>query len=388
MEIAILLLALPNMLVSVAVSPIMNDLVLHFGKNGDFLAKFFLIIPSLVIVPFLLFSYAFVNYFSKKKLVMWGLIIYIVSGLGCLIFDNIYLMMMFRSLVGISAGLVIPYTSSLITDYYVGEKRYQLLSYAGLVSYVGGILILIFAGLLSKIDYKLVFLIYFVAAIPLFFVMKYLPDKSKKYSIVFRDVSTSFFSLYKFKIHIWRYCFYNFFITILGFVFFYNLAFLMNYKHVGGPLEISITQSFYMLGGILSNYFMYRIKLVIGSFLHVLQMFFVAQGFFLLLNSNLNVIMVYIAGFLIGVGYGSIFSSLNSAVANKIGTLRRVSAISMLTISTYLGQFVSPLFFDFVIYLFKLEYYGITILISGVFYSIFGFFLLIRWIKLYTKATR
>ena len=98
--------------------------------------------------------------------------------------------------------------------------------------------------------------------------------------------------------------------------------------------------------------------------------------------------MVYIAGFLIGVGYGSIFSSLNSAVANKIGTLRRVSAISMLTISTYLGQFVSPLFFDFVIYLFKLEYYGITILISGVFYSIFGFFLLIRWIKLYTKATR
>ena len=92
MEIAILLLALPNMLVSVAVSPIMNDLVLHFGKNGDFLAKFFLIIPSLVIVPFLLFSYAFVNYFSKKKLVMLGLIIYIVSGLGCLIFDNIYLM--------------------------------------------------------------------------------------------------------------------------------------------------------------------------------------------------------------------------------------------------------------------------------------------------------
>ena len=80
---------------------------------------------------------------------------------------NSYLFIFFRALSGIGIGLVLPYASALISEYYVGVERNKILGLSGVVLYIGGALSLVLLGFLASIHWRLGFLIFLLANIHL-----------------------------------------------------------------------------------------------------------------------------------------------------------------------------------------------------------------------------
>jgi MFS family permease len=171
----ILSIFLTPILIGSGLSPILPDVAKFVGEDGAFLSKLFLTLPSLAVIPFLFLSSILTFYFKKRNLVIVGLLLYIFSGIGCMVSFNIYWLMFFRVMLGIGAGFVVPYSNSLFADYFIPNKRFKMISYAGVLTFFGGIIILILAGVLSQIHWRLAFLVHFIALIPLWFLWRYVP---------------------------------------------------------------------------------------------------------------------------------------------------------------------------------------------------------------------
>ena len=51
-----------------------------------------------------------------------GLILYVVGGCAAGVFSNIYLVLVFRVLVGVGVGIIMPMSTGLLSFYYTRDK--------------------------------------------------------------------------------------------------------------------------------------------------------------------------------------------------------------------------------------------------------------------------
>lgn len=79
-------------------------------------------LPSLTCIPTVLVCGKLCERMSKKTVWVIGATIWVVGGVGAIFFDNIIPVLVFRAVIGIGAGLVIPLVSAIVADYFPSEK--------------------------------------------------------------------------------------------------------------------------------------------------------------------------------------------------------------------------------------------------------------------------
>ncbi len=346
----ILSIFLTPILVGSGLSPILPDVAKFVGSDGAFLSKLFLTLPSLAVIPFLFLSSILTFYFKKRNLVIFGLLLYIISGLGCILSFNIFWLMFFRVMLGVGAGFVVPYSNSLFADYFVPNKRFKMISYAGVLTFVGGVVILLLAGLLSQLHWRLAFLVHFVAFIPLWFLWKYVPhpllNSVHTYPMLFSFVL---------KPKVWLICVFYFICMTLVFIYFSNISFLIVLNKLGGNLQSAYAQSLYMLFAVLSNFAMIPIKKISNDVLYLCQFTFICIAFLFLSFLNNYLYIIYVSSILLGLGFGSLGNGLVSRISELTSKVNRVGALVIFFSGLYLGQFVSPLFFKYLLKIFAFD---------------------------------
>ncbi|MDR2007489.1 MAG: MFS transporter, partial [Alphaproteobacteria bacterium] len=286
------------------ITPVLPSIAQNFDES---FARQMLITPSLIVVPFILFSAILLKFFSKKTLIISGLTLYCISGIGTFLSFDSGLLLFFRSLSGVAAGLVTPYTTALITDYYKDDKKDEVISKSGISSNVGGIALLVLTGYLTSIFWRFGLLIPIVCLLPMYLIYTQIESKRRaathKYPFVFGLI---------FKKEIFYICIAYFLIMVFVFNYFASISFVIRNHNLGNSVQSGIAQSFYMLAAIFSNLLLTIIKKISSYLLFAMQLLFVAQGFFTLYDHNLNITGVYFASFLIGMGYGAFFNSMLS----------------------------------------------------------------------------
>lgn len=359
LQLSLLSIFLTSLLSGSAVTPMLPSLADSFGSPS--LARTFLTLPSIIIIPFLFLSGTFEHFVSKKKLILFGLYLYLISGLLSIFISNPYILLTLRGMTGVAAGFVIPYSASLVSDYFLGEQRERILGYSGVMIYVSGIIILLSSGFLVSIYWKLGFLVNLVALIPLILITFFLPDVSSKYGV--RKVPyilKIYFKAVVYKASLAYFC-----VVVLMFSYFTNISFLVEEANLGGSKESSIAQSFFMLAGIISNLLMHVIKKSSNILLHALQIACLSFGFIILgLYSN-NVWFLYFGSFVMGIGYGSYGNSLVSTVSASTTRFNRVNALAFTLSCLYIGQFLSPLLTNGIMNLINASSYKILFFIEG-----------------------
>ncbi len=373
-EYALLSIFFTNYVAGSIISPMLPSIASNF-LGGEQLSKLILTLPSLTAIPFILFSAILLRYFTKRTLILSGLSIYsFVAVASFLSFSEDYLLF-FRGLAGVGAGLIIPYATALISDYYKNEKKEYILSKSGVSSNLGGIILLILTGLFTSVYWRLGFLVPLISLIPMYLIYTKIDPNIKstyhKYPFVFNLI---------FKKEIFLVAFVYFFIMVLVFQYFSSISFVIKENNLGGPLQAGIAQSFYMFAGIISNMLMNLVKKVSPNLLYAFQMLFVAQGFFTLYDNDINFINICFASFLIGIGFGSFGNSMISLATNYATKVNRASVISLLLASMYLGQFTSHVFFSFIASLFKLDKYLDLFLIEGTIFVVIALYLFAKFI--------
>jgi MFS family permease len=145
-----------------ALAPALPAIQAEFSNvpNVQFLVRFVLTLPALLIAITALGAGYFVDRFGRKPILIASVFLSGVAGFSGFFATSLPLILVGRAFLGIAtAGLMIS-TTTLITDYYSGSDRATFLGLnAGIMGIVGTFMLII-VGFLAESSWNLPFLIY------------------------------------------------------------------------------------------------------------------------------------------------------------------------------------------------------------------------------------
>ena len=112
-----------------AVSTISEKLLTVFPTATDLEIQMLTTLPSLLIIPFILFA----GFISEKvgyvKLLNIGLWLYLISGALYFFCTSMTQLIIVSALLGVGAGIIIPFSTSLVSRFFSGEQRTRQYGY-------------------------------------------------------------------------------------------------------------------------------------------------------------------------------------------------------------------------------------------------------------------
>jgi MFS family permease len=109
---------------------------------------------------------------------MAGLFLYVFGGCGAGLIDNIWIVLVFRALVGCGVGLIMPMSTGLLSFYFPPEETDRLMGLSSAMNQIGGAVATFIAGILSAISWRAAFLVYLMGLISVVLCTLLIPDSS------------------------------------------------------------------------------------------------------------------------------------------------------------------------------------------------------------------
>ncbi|WP_318764905.1 MFS transporter [Lactiplantibacillus carotarum] len=148
----------------------------EFSNAPTALVESITTLPSLAILLFIALSPLFTNRLGYKKTALIGLAVSFIAGILPFIATNIWMVLICRLFFGAGIGLLNPMAASIVSYFYTGNERAQMLGLSGTVSSLASTLLTMLASVLLAINWRTSFLSYFVLLAIFFLVMAILPE--------------------------------------------------------------------------------------------------------------------------------------------------------------------------------------------------------------------
>lgn len=337
LTLGILSLSLLTIMAGAAVSPALADIQKSLNVTNPTLVKMILTLPAVLIIPT---SYAvgrYAPYMSKKKLALFGVFIYVVSGCSAVFVDSIYTLLVTRVILGVSVGIIMPVSAGLIADYYSGPDRMKVMGYNASFANFGGIIATATSGLLATVNWRYAFLVY-ALGIPVFiFASIFIKDPAR--TETFTD---------KLRKKLPKETYIAAIPAFLVFLGFYtiptNIAAYLITENLGGPPEAGYALALSTGTAMVTGFFTLKIRVLLGrAFIPFIVLSAMLTHF--LLGFTSSVLLVNIAmisnGFNLSLSMAYIMSR-----ATETSDGNNVRATSLVTSLIFLGQFFSPIVMD------------------------------------------
>ncbi len=340
-----------------AISPALASISEAFPNSKANSIKLVLTLPSLMVVPFALMSGKLCDIFGKKKILMIGLFLYLIGGVAGGFAHTITELLVCRVLLGLSVGLIIPISISLVPDFFEGKKIMQMMGRISASNHFGGMIAQLISGLLVVLCWRYAFIAYFLAIIAIFMVYRYLPKKAlkKKIDYEFNKKMPHIIYMYALLIFILMIVFYTVPVNVSLFVETNGIG---NSALSGLALAMATTAAF-----IIGIYFQ-KIYAVLKIYSMVVAIIVLALGLGLLYLSH-SIIIVLVGVALVGLGEGYLLPLIFYFSQNAVPSHHSVRALAIITSMLYLGQFFSPIIIDKIGQIWFVHSYRISFMIAS-----------------------
>ncbi|MEA2071702.1 MAG: MFS transporter [Asgard group archaeon] len=368
-----------TVMVGTPISPTINTMAQHFNSipNIEFLTKLSLTIPALsfAIVAFL--AGLIIDRLGRKPVLISCLFLYILAGTAGFYVDSIYIILGSRVVLGIALAGVINSTSTLIADYYRGEKRNHMIGLQIAIGAFGGVIFILIGGALADIAWNFPFLVYFFPVLLVPASIFILHEPQKENNNIIPDLQEE----KEERNHVTDELMKN---NPLEIITSYVLIFIVMFVFYSEPTQLSFyiviidpEVTNFMIGlvmaivnlvtGILSSLYKIIKKRLSIHVIFLLGFFFMGGGFLLLSYAN-SYWMLLLSTFVIGIGFGLNMPNLSLYVFNNTAPETRGRIFSGYNAMMLLGQFLSPLIFEPII---RATNFSFAFLIGGL--IMFGF---------------
>ena len=157
---AILSVSLLTIMAPTAVAPALAAIKQAFQGITETQAKLVLTLPTLM-MPIGLVAAKLTERYDKKKILMTGMLLFLVFGVGGGFVNNFKVLLTMRVLFGIGIGIMTPLSTSLIFDFVADtNRRNKLMGIQGAVNQMGGLVFMSLSGVLANISWRYSFLCY------------------------------------------------------------------------------------------------------------------------------------------------------------------------------------------------------------------------------------
>lgn len=333
----ILSMSLLTVMAGAAIAPALGVIKAHFTSAPELLVQFIVSIPALFIIITNLFFLNISRHYGTRAIALFGLVLYVASGAGCFLANDIYVVLTLRALLGVSVGLIMPLSTGLLAYYYPPEQQAHLMGLSAAMNQMGGVVATLLAGMLSAIGWRWAFLVYLLGLIAVIMVAVYLPDdhlgSANKRGIPFQP-----WQLLKFHPSV------NGMLLLMMIFFIYPTNFAITAEeHAGLSLT---TTTLIMVGLDLVAFFA---GMAFGQLMNIFRepMKYIAPVFFLigyLFFAVAHSIMPLLIGAVFtGIANGVGVPYLNTIASIKGGRNSATTVMPLLSAALYMGQFLSPI---------------------------------------------
>lgn len=163
--VSVILIAFAFGLNITGVTPVLGILNEKYGKYGTSTVQFLQTVPYLLIMVGSFIIGWLTTKFTKKKIVMFGLLVIGVCGLIPFSTENFYVLFTSRILIGFGFGIVGPLNTAIITDFFPPEERAGYMGLHVLGMGIGAMAGNVLGGVLAGFGYQTFYLVYGIALI-------------------------------------------------------------------------------------------------------------------------------------------------------------------------------------------------------------------------------
>ncbi len=132
-------------------------------ENSELLVRLVLTIPALFIAFGGLFAGQLVDRIGRKPLLIASTLIYGIAGASGFVLNSLWTILIGRALLGLAVAGIMTGVTTLIADYYLGQKRADFMGLQAAFMGLGGVVFLSVGGFIADLNWRLPFLIYLSA---------------------------------------------------------------------------------------------------------------------------------------------------------------------------------------------------------------------------------
>ena len=334
----IISISMATVMAGAAISPALGLIAQAFPDASPTMIKLILTAPSLIIIPFSFLSSYLTSKMTKRKIILIGLIIYLIGGVGPQFVSTIEVLIGFRMLLGAGVGLVMPLSMSLINDYFEGKERTKMMGYNSAFSNFGGIITMLLAGWLATFGWRTPFNVYFLGLFIFILIFFFLPKGEVQAPLEHN-------SKVKLPLAVWGYALAMGGIMLAYYSVATNMALFLDEKNIGGASIAGVVVAFTTVGGMITSLFLVQLEFALKKFVMTIMLAGMALAFFTLTFTN-SLLLVILSVTLIGFGQGSLFPLIILKVLDRVVPYHSDRAVAITSSFTFLGQFASPLVLD------------------------------------------
>lgn len=330
----ILSLSLLTVMAAAAVAPALNTIQDYFSDVNQTLVQMIISVPALFIFLTNTIFPKLCKIFKSKELVLAGLILYIVCGCAAGLFDNIFMVLIFRALVGVGVGIIMPLSTGLLSFYYTRDKQDKLMGYSSAMNQMGGVIATLLSGLLAEISWRASFLAYLMGLLSIVLCILFLPNE-KISSNSAKKESGSFKKYYMFVITMF----------VLMFTFFtYPSSFAIETAKEGliPSHYVAIIMSGMDFVAFFGGLSYVHIKKHLGATTKIITPVLFFTGYVMLFFVG-GWIGALIGSACIGFANGLGIPFIMSTAGQKAGRSAATTVMPLLSMALYLAQFVTPM---------------------------------------------
>lgn len=331
---AVLSVSMITILGSTAVSPALSGIKEAFPQYSDSMIQLVLTLPPLFIIPSCFLCGYAVRKAGQKRVLILGILIYLLGGLGAALMPGFYSMLAMRAVLGMGCGFITPMAQNLISANFTGKIRERLTGYSASASYLMGIAASFTVGRLAEIHWRLAFLIYFVALVVLILNVLYLPDNKKEDAAAPSEKK-------KISGAAWFTIFCMFLINAAFYTFTSSISLFMQQEGLGGQAVSGNVVAVFMACG----FFM---GLAASGIRRALKQFYMAFGCLLMglgyfgLGLARELPLVFVCAALVGASYSVFYAGIFLRIGQLSATKEEnVRLVTITTAGMFAGQTLS-----------------------------------------------
>lgn len=360
--IAILSISAIVSLPGLAISPILDDLESIFPHASELEVEMLESLPSLMIIPFMLLSGRWSVRYSKIRLVVLGTAIFLLSGIGSLMSRSLMELIILSAVMGIGAGIIIPLSTGLIVDCFVGEYRVKQLGISSAVNNLTLVLATALTGYLAGIRWHYAFAVYLLPAVTLILIPAL--SSATPNLVTQREDDSHAPASISMKRIVALMIFY-FMITYCSLVVTFNTSYIAAAQKMSSDVAGWIISLFF-LAIMLPGFVLNTIKRALGRDTNFWSLVVMGVGLLLMSLPHPRLYTLIIGALLTGFGYGVmqplIYDKAASCSPPRLATL----ALSLVMAVNYLAILVAPFIMDVVDRLFHTSQHTFAFLFNGV----------------------
>jgi MFS family permease len=322
-----------------AISAIIPMMLNQLPGVSSSLIESIVTIPSFSMMLFVLLSGPISSRLGKKNTVLLGLLLVVIGGILPMLTTNITWILALRLVLGAGLGMFNSLAVSLISDFFEGDERAQLVGFQSAVQGLGSSLATFVAGQLALIDWPFAFLCYAITipiALLFFFIITEPEREEPTVSTTGTGQKSGGMSLPVLGLGAALFLFMTFIMIVYT-----KTGIMIAEKSMPNAGFLGTALTLFSLSTMIAGFLFGRIYKWFRNYAPFISSLLTATGFVLLWFAQ-NVTMVTVAMLIIGFSFALFIPYIFTILTKIVPKGSETISISIAMVGSNLGAFASP----------------------------------------------